>query len=121
MTRERSEGFPYRFSDWAGFGLTFGILCGTQIVMGVTAYAVALALLTVANISHLVRGEGMADSPANQVLRLITLQNGIAQTTMLVSLLIGVALASLVSFVRTFLGMRDVPPEPAPRKRPYYR
>jgi hypothetical protein len=121
MTRERSEGFPYRFSDWFGFALTFGILAGTQIVMGVAAYAFTIALLTITNIPHLVRGEALTESPAAQVLRLIYLQNGIAQSLILGSLFVGVVLASLVSFLRTLLGIRDVPPEPARRKRVYHR
>ncbi|HMB21400.1 MAG: hypothetical protein ACM33V_04265, partial [Chloroflexota bacterium] len=110
ISQEQSEGFPYRFSDWIGYSLSFGILGGTQIVMGVVAYAVALSLIAIVNIPHLVRAEAVEKPPVDQVIALFNLQNSIAINMMIACLVIGLILAGLVALIRNIFGMRAAPP-----------
>lgn len=109
-SRERSDGFPYRFSDWVGYSLSFGILGGTQIVMGVVAYAVALSMIAIVNIPHLVRAEEMEKTPVNQVVALFDLQSSISINMMIAILVIGLILAGLVALIRNIFGMKSVLP-----------
>lgn len=109
LTEDDSEGFPYHLSDWIGYGLTFAILGGTQIVMGVLGFSLALTLITIINIPHLM-GIGPVDqTPVDQAIMLYQMQNATALAAILASLVIGLGAAGLMSFARTLIGMKDLP------------
>jgi hypothetical protein len=112
IMEDDSEGFPYHPSDWFGYGLTYGILGGTQIIMGVVALALALTLIAIINIPHLITSGVVDKSPTDQVIYLHTIQYAASATAVLVSLLIGLIVAGSLSFTRTVMGVKDFPPQP---------
>lgn len=110
LTANRSEGFGYRFADWFGFSITYGILGGTQLFMGVVAYSLSAALIGIVNIPHLINAEPVDPAPVEQVVYLHTLQQSTAVGMILLSLFLGLIAAGVVSFLRTITGVRDVAP-----------
>ena len=110
ITVNRSEGFGYRPADWFGFGITYGILGGTQLFMGVVAYSLSAALIGIVNIPHLINAEPVDPSPVQQVVYLHTLQQSTAVGMILLSLVLGLIAAAIVSFLRAVTGVRDVAP-----------
>ena len=109
VAEERSHGFPYRLSDWVGYGVSYGILGGTQIMAGVLSYGLALSLISIASISRLINGtpDPAEQSPAQQVHALYNLLYVSSTYSILGSLIIGLLLAGLISFLRTLLDVRD--------------
>lgn len=101
-----SAGTPYHFSDWVGYALTCGILGGTQTVMGVVAYSIALSMIAIVNIPHLIKSELVAQSPVDQVVSYITLQSNVTIGLMLASLVLGIFIAWAASLVRKVMGNR---------------
>lgn len=112
MTEDDSEGFPYHPSDWVGYGLTYGILGGTQIIMGVLGFSLAITLIAIINIPHLITSGVVDKSPTDQVIYLHTIQYVASATAVLGSLLIGLIVAGSLSFARTVMGVKDFPPQP---------
>jgi len=110
ITVNRSEGFGYRSADWFGFGITYAILGGTQLFMGVVAYSLSAALIGIVNIPHLINAEPVDPAPVQQVVYLHTLQQSTALGVILLSLVLGLVAAAIVSFLRTVTGVRDVAP-----------
>jgi hypothetical protein len=108
LTRDRAEGFAYHLSDWVGYSLTYGILGGTQIVMGTLAYGLALALIGVVNIPHLTASGVVDKNPVDQVHSLYTIQSTSAALAILASIVVGLLFASLVSFLRTIFRVKDI-------------
>ena len=107
ITEERAQGFPYRFSDWVGYGLSYGILGGTQIVAGILSYGLAMSLIAIQNIPHLLSTGPVEHNPVEQVGTLFNLQSTSAIFAIVGSLVIGLIIASIVSFFRTILGVKD--------------
>lgn len=107
-----SEGFPYHPSDWVGYGLTYGILGGTQIIMGVLGFSLVLVLITIVNIPHLTSSGIVDQNPIYQVTMLHTLQSVYFTIAIFASLLIGLIVAGSLSFARTVMGVKDFPPQP---------
>jgi hypothetical protein len=107
ITEERAQGFPYRFSDWVGYGLSYGILAGTQIVAGILSYGLALNLIAIQNIPHLLSRGPVEHTPVEQLGTLFNLQSTSAIFAILGSLVIGLIIAGIVSFFRTIFGVKD--------------
>jgi hypothetical protein len=107
MMEDRSAGDHLRFSDWLGFGLGYGILGGTQIMMGTVAYAVSLVLITIENIPHLTTTGMVTQNPTEQVRQLFSFQSKMAGAAISSSLIIGLILAGLVSFIRRIFKIKE--------------
>jgi hypothetical protein len=102
----------YDFYDWLGFGLTQAILGGTQVFVGVTAYSLAIVLISIENIPHLVMSELVDSSPAQQVILLSRMMAGVSQVQMAVCGLGGWLLGLIVLLSRKFLKVKPVEKKP---------
>jgi hypothetical protein len=112
MAKPYSEGEPYHITDWLGFLVTYGVLGGTQIVMGAPAFAIPFVMIALINIPHLTASGIVEKSPVQQVVQLFSLQSGIMQGLILVCMVIGLIAAGLVGLLRGVFGIRDPLPEP---------
>jgi len=108
MTRDDPGDSPYRSSDWIGFLIGYGILGGTQIVMGAVAFAMPTALIGIVNIPHLVRGEVMDQSPFSQLDSLFHAQARATVAAIIISLIIALIIVTLVSFIRKLFRIREI-------------
>lgn len=107
MTRDESEGFPYHSSDWVGYLIGYGILGGTQIIMGVVAFSLPAALIGIINIPHLITGGIVDKNPVSQVTYLFGIQIWAAIASMAVSAVIALIIVNLVSFIRGAFDIRE--------------
>lgn len=110
--QDDSEGFPYQFSDYAGFALTCGIIGGTQFVIGVLGYSFAVVLITIVNIPHLTL-TGLVDQlPAEQVVALYNMQSLTAAASIIICAVAALLAVTLTSFLRTVIGVRELSAQP---------
>jgi len=108
ITRDEAEGFPYHTSDWIGFLLGYGILGGTQVMMGILVYAVSFVGLTGFHLEHLVGGDVIDPSSIhNYFTRYIMFQSGSVIAAMILSSIIALIIANIVSFSRSFFDIRE--------------
>jgi sorbitol-specific phosphotransferase system component IIC len=107
MTRDEAEGFPYHNSDWFGYLIGYMILGGTQVVMGVVAFALPATLIGIVNIPHLINGEFVDQAPVNQVSTYFGVQTAVTAAAMLLTAVFALIIVNLVSFSRSFLDIRE--------------
>jgi hypothetical protein len=107
MTKDESEGFPYHSSDWIGYLIGYGILGGTQIMMGAPALSLPVALIGIVNIPHLITSGVVDKNPVSQVIYLFGIQSGATFAAMFVSALIALIIVNLVSFLRGVFDIRE--------------
>lgn len=107
LSEDQSEGFTYHLSDWVGYGFTFGILSGTETLMGILAYFVSTALIGIVNIPHLVSRGEVESEPVQQVLRLFDAVNFYGSLGIFASIAIGLLVISFVAFLRSIMGIKE--------------
>lgn len=114
IMQDDSEGFPYQNSDYVGFTLTVGIIGGTQFVIGVLGYALAVVLITIIYIPHLTLTGVVNELPADQVVTVYNIQSLTAAASIVVGAVVALLAVTLTSFLRTVLGVRELPALPDP-------
>jgi hypothetical protein len=102
----------YNFYDWLGFGLTQGILGGTQLFVGVTAYSLAIVLISIENIPHLILSELVPSLPAQQVILMSRMMALASQVEMVACGIGGWIVGLVVLSFRKFLKIKPVEIKP---------
>ncbi len=100
IAKDSMGASPYLLADWIGYGIGFGIIGGTQTMACVVSYSISTTMIGVMNIPHLVRGGIVEKSPIDQVIQLYSFQTNASTMIIIVSLVIGLTIALIVSFIR---------------------
>jgi len=111
MAEPLTDADPHHsLSDKLAFIVSYGILGGTQIIMGAPAMAIPIVLITVTNIPHLVSAEIVNRSPVEQVTQLFNFQIYAFIVALVLCGLIGLVAPGLVSFIRRIFKIHEEQP-----------
>lgn len=108
----------YKVYDWLGFGLTQGILGGTQLFVGITAYSLAIVLISIENTPHLILAELVSSQPAGQVILMFRMMAFASQVEMASCGIGGLIVGLIVLSLRKFLKIRPVEKKPEQEETP---
>jgi len=108
ITRDEAEGFRYHTSDWLGFLLGYGIMGGTQLIMGILVYGISLIGLTGLHIERLSGGGIFYPATiTNYIYRFFIIQGVLVIAAMILASLIAFIIANLVAFSRSVFDIRE--------------
>ncbi len=90
----------YTVYDWLGYGLTHGILGGTQVFIIIPAFSLVLMMVPTEYLQYLMQAGFVGLSPSEQVIQLFRLMSGIAVGLFFINIVVGWLFGFIVFVLR---------------------